>query len=124
MSDILNRLARLRRPHLLIRAARIGADDYQRGIHLPRLLGTGLPPRHGVALEMLMEIEAEMDHSRRQNAADYAMIKHVEVMIAVIAESRVLRATQAQLFTQPEQSECPAVARPVSARSQPSLAAC
>ena len=124
MSDILNHLANLRRPHLLIRAARIGAEDYQRQIHLPRLLGLGLLPRHAAALEMLMDIEAEMDDARRNNAADYAMIRHVEVMIAMIAESRVLRAMQAQLLSIQQQSERGAQAVPAVAGSRRCIAAC
>jgi hypothetical protein len=94
MSDILNRLDRLRRPRLLIRAARIGADDFRRDIHLPRLLGHGGLPRHITALSQLMEIEAAMNASRRADEASYSMIQHVEVMIAVIAEARILRASQ------------------------------
>lgn len=94
MSDILHRLDHLRRPRLLIRAARIGAEDYRRDIHLPRLLGHGALPRHSLALARLMEIETMMDESRRALNADYSTIRHVEVMIAVISEARILRASQ------------------------------
>jgi hypothetical protein len=38
-------LAALRRPSLLMRAARIGTEDYRRTVHLPRLLGYGQVPR-------------------------------------------------------------------------------
>lgn len=94
MSDILHRLDHLRRPRLLIRAARIGAEEYRRDIHLPRLLGQGALPRHGLALARLMEIEGVMNESRRAQEADYSTIRHVEVMIAVISEARILRASQ------------------------------
>lgn len=104
MSDILNRLDRLRRPRLLIRAARIGAEDYRRDIHLPRLLGHGGLPRHIKALSHLMEMEAAMDASRRAQEANYSMVRHVEVMIAVIAEARVLRASQPALLRDTKQS--------------------
>ncbi|MFU8881450.1 MAG: DUF6477 family protein [Rhodobacterales bacterium] len=104
MSDILNRLDRLRRPRLLIRAARIGAEDYRRDIHLPRLLGHGGLPRHIKALSHLMEMEAAMDASRRAQEANYSMIQHVEVMIAVIAEARILRASQPTLLRYKKQS--------------------
>lgn len=93
MSDILHRLDHLRRPRLLIRAARIGAEEYRRDIHLPRLLGQGALPRHGLALARLMEIETVMNESRRAQEADYSTIRHVEVMIAVISEARILRAS-------------------------------
>ncbi|MFU8864105.1 MAG: DUF6477 family protein [Rhodobacterales bacterium] len=94
MSDILHRLDHLRRPRLLIRAARIGAEDYRRDIHLPRVLGHGALPRHGQALARLMEIETVMNESRRAQEADYSAIRHVEIMIAVISEARILRASQ------------------------------
>lgn len=94
MSDILHRLDHLRRPRLLIRAARIGAEDYRRDIHLPRLLGHGTLPRHALALARLMEIETVMNDNRRAQEADYSTIRHVEVMIAVISEARILRASQ------------------------------
>lgn len=92
MTDLLDRLDCLRRPRLLIRAARIGAEDYRRDIHLPRLLGHGGLPRMAVALERLMEMETGLDDSRRAGDAGYSTMRHVEVMIAVIGEARILRA--------------------------------
>jgi hypothetical protein len=97
MNDILHRLDHLRRPRLLIRAARIGAEDYRRDIHLPRLLGHGGLPRTAAALARLMEIEAALDDSRRAEDASYSTIQHVETMIAVIGEARILRATHPAL---------------------------
>jgi hypothetical protein len=93
MTDILLRLDGLRRPHLLIRAARIGAEEYRRDIHLPRLLGRGALPRTLAALEQLMELEAAQDAARLRDEAGYSVMRHVEMMIAVIGEARILRAT-------------------------------
>ena len=92
MSEILDRLDALRRPRLLIRAARIGAEDYRRDVYLPRLLGQGALPRSNAPLHRLMEIEDGLNASRRAGEAGYSAIRHVEVMIAVIPEARVLRA--------------------------------
>ena len=47
MQDIHAMLSQLRRPPLLVRAARIAADDYRREAHLPALLGQTMPARHG-----------------------------------------------------------------------------
>lgn len=105
MTDILHRLDHLRRPRLLIRAARIGAEDYRRDIQLPRLLGHGALPRCAVALERLMETEAALDICRRAGDAGYSTIRHVEVMIAVIGEARILRATHPALV--PERKTAP-----------------
>lgn len=94
MQDILSMLHALRRPSLLMRAARIGAEDYRRSNHLPRLLGYGMMPRHGAALMKLMEMESELNEQRVSGNSSYSLIKHVDVLIAMVAEARVLRASQ------------------------------
>jgi hypothetical protein len=88
-------LQALRRPPLLMRAARIGADDYRRGVHLPRLLGYGMLPRHGAALMKLMELENDLNAQRVSGNTSYSLIKHVDILIAMVGESRILRAAQA-----------------------------
>ena len=92
MNDILDRLDRMRRPNLLISAARIGAEDYRRETHLPRILGHGALPRHKAALARLMEIETGMNDIRIAENAAYSTMHHVDVMIAVIGEARIVRA--------------------------------
>ncbi|SMC74960.1 DUF6477 family protein [Primorskyibacter flagellatus] len=91
MQDILSLLHTLKRPRLLIRAARIGAQDYQRTAHLPRLLGYGALPRTGPALMRLMEIEAELNARREASDAGYSIARHVELLVAMMGEARVLR---------------------------------
>ena len=94
MQDVLSMLQALRRPPLLMRAARIGADHYQRAAHLPRLLGNGMLPRHGAALMKLMELENTLNDQRRSGDTSYSLVKHVDVLIAMVGEARVLRAAQ------------------------------
>ena len=94
MQDLLTMLQRLHRPRLLMRAARIGAEDYRRGTHLPRILGFGMLPRHGTALIKLIEIEAELNTQRKTADAGYSLIRHVDVLIAMVGEARFLRAAQ------------------------------
>lgn len=91
MKDILGMLNDLRRPRLLIRAARIGAQDYRRDAHLHRVLGYGNLPRSGAALMRLMEIEADLDTKRRLQDAAYTVSRHVEVLTAMMGEARILR---------------------------------
>ncbi len=55
MTDILKKLDSLKRPRLLIRAARIGMAEYRRDVHLRRHLGQGPLPRSGAALARLVE---------------------------------------------------------------------
>ena len=95
MQDIHSLLAALHRPRLLMRAARIGAQDYRRDGHLPRILGYGMLPRHGDALMRLVDIEAELERQRSATDTAYSLVSHVDVLIAIVGEARVLRASQA-----------------------------
>ncbi|WP_238365226.1 DUF6477 family protein [Mesobacterium pallidum] len=96
MQDVLSLLASLRRPGLLIRAARHGQDDYNRKAHLPRHLGYGVLPRHGAALLRLMELEADQNAKRAAGDAGYALSTHVDLLIAMMGEARLLRQAQAE----------------------------
>lgn len=83
-----DRLVSLRRPKLLIRAARISADAYDRNRDLRRLLGGAHIPAPDRAMTRLLELEAELEAERRENAAGYSPTRHVEVLAAVIGEMR------------------------------------
>ncbi len=96
MQDILGMLNKLRRPGLLIRTARIGVEDYRRDIHLARLLGMSRIPRHGQALMHLMEIEDSLNEQRRNQDTSYSVIRHIEVLIAMMGEAQIMRNTQCQ----------------------------
>ncbi|MBI1418130.1 MAG: hypothetical protein GC146_12985 [Limimaricola sp.] len=93
MLDILGMIASLKRPGLLVRTARFGVDDYRRDIHLPRILRNVALPRHGEALIRLLEIEDTLNALRLGGHAEYAVARHVEVMIAIMGEARLMRAT-------------------------------
>ncbi|MBR9836769.1 DUF6477 family protein [Salipiger thiooxidans] len=95
MQDILSLLSSLRRPRLLIRAARIGADDYRREHHLSRILGIETPMRSGPALMQLLEIEDAMNGRRRAADGAYSVARHVEVLAALMGEARLLAASSA-----------------------------
>ncbi len=92
MQDIHSLLANLHRPRLLMRAARIGAQDYRRTGHLPRLLGYGVLPRHGAALMRLVDMESDLEEQRIGADACYSLVHHVDVLIAIVGEARALRA--------------------------------
>lgn len=91
MKDLLGLLAQLRRPRLLIRAARAGAQDYIRERHLPRLLGPGPVLRPGPTLIQLMEAEAEINDKRLTKEATYSISHHIELLVAIMGEARALR---------------------------------
>jgi hypothetical protein len=90
MIDLHSLLAARRRPRLLIRAARLGARDYRRDVHLPRLLGYGTLPAPAPALMRLLEIEEEHNDRRRAGDAGYSLTRHLDVLIAVVGEAALL----------------------------------
>ena len=95
MTDFRALLADLRRPRLLIRAARCGVDDYRRDRDLRRLIdGTMSPDR---ALPRLMREEKQLEEIRLSGDAEYSVSRHIEVLIAMLGEIRLLpRAPQPQ----------------------------
>ena len=95
MQDVLSRLTCLRRPGILIRAARHGVDEYNRKAHLPRILGYGVLPRHGEALVRLMDLEQAQNARRESGDAAYSLAGHVDLLIAMMGEARLLRAARA-----------------------------
>lgn len=99
MQDILTMLNALRRPRLLIRAARFGADEYRRDRHLQRILGYGALPRTAQALISLMDLERVLDDQRRADDAAYSLVRHVDILIAMVGEARLLRASPPVLVT-------------------------
>jgi hypothetical protein len=95
MKDLATRLSELRRPGLLIRAARAGQVSYNRTAHLRRVLGTSSEIRSADAVMRLMDIEAEIDSARRSDAAYYSAVRHVDVLVALVAEAALLKTTSA-----------------------------
>ena len=96
MQDVLTTLNALHRPQLLMRAARIGAQDYTRNSHLPRLLGYGHTPKHVAALLKLIEYEDDLNTLRKTSDSAYNVVRHIDVLIAVVGEARLLRASREQ----------------------------
>lgn len=84
----------LRRPRLLSRAAKLGAKDYNRDRHLQRVLGYGSIPGTGAALIRLIEIERELDLQRQEDDAAYSLVRHLDVLIALIGEAQLYQASR------------------------------
>jgi len=97
MLDLHTRLATLKRPPLLARAARFGVDDYRRAVHLRRILQCDALPRHGHAIVQLLDVEAALDDLRKDRAATYRPGQHVEVLIAILGEAHLVHATVPRL---------------------------
>lgn len=89
MTDFRALLAQMRRPRLLIRAARFGLQEYRRERDLRRL-GAPLGPLER-AVTRLFQDEADMEETRRAGDASYSVARHIEVLIALMAEVRLLQ---------------------------------
>lgn len=94
MKTGLQTLHALRRPKILVRAARHALPDYDREVCLRRLLPgySSLAPRDAITL--LLEREAALDRSRRDGTSGYSAARHVEVIMALIAEARLTETEQ------------------------------
>ena len=92
MQDLTTRLAQLRRPSLLMNAARHGLERYSRDVHLPRLLSSEVLGGQANLLTALLDLEAAHDADRRSGHAGYRIEMHVATLVALIAEARVYRA--------------------------------
>jgi uncharacterized Fe-S cluster-containing radical SAM superfamily protein len=88
MTDFRALLAELRRPQLLIRAARYGLADYRRDRDLRRLLDSQPSPDR--AVRRLLSEEESLEAIRLSGAASYSVTRHIEVVIALMSEVRLL----------------------------------
>ena len=89
MSDFCKTLASLRRPRLLTHAARFGLGDYRRERDLRRLVRCGDSPEETVPT--LLSVEERLEATRQAGDASYSVARHIEVLIALLAEARLLR---------------------------------
>jgi Family of unknown function (DUF6477) len=89
MSDFRMMLASLRRPRLLMHAARFGLGDYRRDRDLRRLVRVPASPEQ--TLPQLIEVEREIEDTRIAGDASYSVARHIDVLIALLAEAQLLR---------------------------------
>ena len=90
MTDFMKILSNVRRPRLLIRAARFGVPDYERGRDLKRVINSPDTPSPARAMSCLMTEEARLEDIRKTGDATYSVARHVEVLIALMAEVQLL----------------------------------
>ncbi|NVO55037.1 hypothetical protein HW561_04435 [Rhodobacteraceae bacterium B1Z28] len=95
MQDLMTMITTLRRPRLLARAAKFGAQDYNRDRHLQRILGYGSLPGSGAALMRLMDMEKEVNEQRKEEDASYSLVRHLDLLIALLGEAQLYQASRA-----------------------------
>jgi hypothetical protein len=93
MTDYTDAVQQLQRPKMLIHAARMGLTDYRRERDLRRLGHISLPPE--LALPHLLQAEERAEDKRRRGDLGYSSLQHIDLLIAVLAEMRLLPRTAA-----------------------------
>ena len=88
MTDFRTILSNLRRPRLLIRAARFGLEDYRRDRDLRRLLSIATSPERSVP--QLFAEEERLEQIRQTGNLSYPVTRHIEVLVALMAEVQLL----------------------------------
>ncbi len=88
MTDIPHDLSDLRRPKILIRAARAGVTDYRRDRDLRRLVRDARGAAPVEAMLPLLAEENRLECTRTTGGATYNMQRHVAVLTAILAEAR------------------------------------
>ncbi len=87
MTDCMTMLKSLRRSRLLISAARLGVHDYRRERDLKRLIKTTRVPAPRRAIMHLLQIEIALEEARKLGEGRYNVVRHVDVMIALMGEA-------------------------------------
>jgi hypothetical protein len=90
MTDLASLLNALRRPKILVRAARCGVADYRRERDLKRILRQPKAAAPGQAIGSLLAEETRLEATRAAGEATYSIQRHVAVLTAILAEARLL----------------------------------
>lgn len=88
MTDFRAILANLRRPRILIRAARFGLEDYRRDRDLRRFVPAQTPVE--ATMTQLLAEEERLEEIRVAGDINYPISRHIEVLVALMAEVRLL----------------------------------
>lgn len=91
MTDLRTLMTDFRRPAMLLRAARLGLQDFHRERDLKRLLRMDCTVGPESTLPRLLDAESQLEETRRVGDASYSLRRHIEVLIALMAELRLLR---------------------------------
>jgi hypothetical protein len=88
MDDLCTKIFPLKRPSLLLRAARFGLNSYSRERDLRRLVSGPVTTER--ALAQLIAEEERLESIRTMGKGHYPVARHIDVLIALLAEARLL----------------------------------
>lgn len=93
MTDLFSQISALHRPQLLVRAAHAGLLEYNRNRDLKRLMRSPTAPTPERALKVLLAEEEQIEEARRVGGKGYSLTRHIDLLIALMAEIRLLPKT-------------------------------
>ena len=80
----------IRRPRILIKAAKIGLQYYKREKNLKILLKTNQTPTPETAIAWLVDAESSLNKDREKGAASYSLEQHIALLTALLNEMCLL----------------------------------
>ena len=89
MSDVAAMLNTLRRPKILIRAARAGVIDYRRERDLKKLIRQQGGTCARKTIDTLLAEEHRLETTRTSGDGSYNLHRHITLLTAIIAEARM-----------------------------------
>ena len=96
MTEITATLSNMKRPGLLIRAARIALENFRRDTMLGRILGEESDLTPSNCLGLLMELENGMNEQRKTGDAAYSIARHISVLTALLHEVNLSQSAVSQ----------------------------
>ena len=91
MRHIEHRLNTLKRPKLMLEAARNGTARYDPNRHLPVLLGGSYHKSKTGQLDCLLDTEEIYNRLRKEKRAEYSPARHICYLIAILPEYSSLK---------------------------------
>ncbi|MGB0960212.1 MAG: DUF6477 family protein [Halocynthiibacter sp.] len=85
--DVFSVLETMKRPKILMLAARHRVADYTRDKDLRKLTRTDYMPGPSEALLLLISLEKSMNHKRVEQDGTYNVYRHVDVLGAILGEA-------------------------------------
>ena len=89
--DVFSVLETMKRPKLLMLAARHRLKDYTREKDLKKLTHTDYLPGPSEAILLLVSLEKTMDLKRTEEDGTYNVYRHVDVLGAILGEALLMK---------------------------------
>ncbi len=90
MFKIIDILQSLKRPKILVRAARLGLAEYNRDRELRRITKTTQNTNPQAVFARLLAHEHHLEDARCNGDASYSIQHHIQVLTAVLAEAKLI----------------------------------